>query len=68
MSRTTSTFSISLPPEMATEVERVRKEEHRTRSELVLCDGHPELCNLPETVREMGVGCGPASKGRKRGK
>jgi Arc/MetJ-type ribon-helix-helix transcriptional regulator len=35
MSRTTSTFPISLPPEMATEVERVRKEEHCTRSELV---------------------------------
>jgi metal-responsive CopG/Arc/MetJ family transcriptional regulator len=35
MSRITATFSISLPPEMAAELERVRKEEHRTRSELV---------------------------------
>lgn len=35
MSRTTATFSISLPPEMANEVDRIRKEEHRTRSELI---------------------------------
>jgi metal-responsive CopG/Arc/MetJ family transcriptional regulator len=35
MTRTTATFSVSLPPEMAKELERVRKHEHRTRSELV---------------------------------
>lgn len=35
MSRSTATFSISLPPKMAAELERVRKSEHRTRSELV---------------------------------
>jgi Arc/MetJ-type ribon-helix-helix transcriptional regulator len=35
MSRTTATFSVSLPPQMAKELERVRKSEHRTRSELV---------------------------------
>lgn len=35
MSRTTATFSVSLPPQMAKELERVRKNEHRTRSELV---------------------------------
>ena len=35
MPRTTATFSVSLPPEMAAELERVRKHEHRTRSELV---------------------------------
>jgi Arc/MetJ-type ribon-helix-helix transcriptional regulator len=35
MTRTTATFSISLPPNMAAELERVRKQEHRTRSELV---------------------------------
>ncbi|CAK0743895.1 CopG family transcriptional regulator / antitoxin EndoAI [Azospirillaceae bacterium] len=35
MTRTTATFSVSLPPEMASELERVRKAEHRTRSELV---------------------------------
>jgi predicted transcriptional regulator len=35
MTRTTATFSVSLPPEMATEFERVRKREHRTRSALV---------------------------------
>ena len=35
MSRTTATFSVSVPPEMAGEIERVRKTEHRTRSELV---------------------------------
>lgn len=28
-------MTISLPPEMITEVERVRKAEHRTRSELI---------------------------------
>src|SRR5438128_1045534 len=35
MSRTSATFSVSLPPEMASEIERVRRKEHRTRSELV---------------------------------
>lgn len=35
MARKTATFSISLPPEMLIEIERVRKEEHRTRSELI---------------------------------
>lgn len=35
MSRSTATFSISLPPEMAAQLERVRRGEHRTRSELV---------------------------------
>jgi Arc/MetJ-type ribon-helix-helix transcriptional regulator len=35
MARTTATFSVSLPPEMVVELERVRKDEHRTRSELV---------------------------------
>lgn len=35
MARTTVTFTVSLPPEMAAEVESVRKEEHRTRSELI---------------------------------
>ena len=35
MARTTATFSVSLPPEMEAEIERVQKEEHRTRSELV---------------------------------
>lgn len=35
MARTTSTLTISLPPEMLKELERVRKREHRTRSELM---------------------------------
>jgi len=35
MPRTTSTLTISLPPEMLDELERVRREEHRTRSELI---------------------------------
>ncbi len=35
MSRTTETFTISLPPEMAADLERVMHEEHRTRSELI---------------------------------
>jgi len=35
MSRTTASFSVSVPPGMAAELERVRKVEHRTRSELV---------------------------------
>lgn len=35
MPRNTATFSVSLPPEMAEELERVRRSEHRTRSELV---------------------------------
>lgn len=33
--RTRQTLTISLPPEMAKDVERVRRAEHRTRSELV---------------------------------
>jgi len=35
MSRTTATLTISLPPAMLQELERVRKQEHRTRSELM---------------------------------
>lgn len=35
MARTTATVTVSLPPEMAAELERVQKVEHRTRSELV---------------------------------
>jgi CopG family transcriptional regulator/antitoxin EndoAI len=34
MPRTTATFSISVPPKMARELDRLRKTEHRTRSEL----------------------------------
>jgi metal-responsive CopG/Arc/MetJ family transcriptional regulator len=33
--RTTNTLTISLPPAMAKQMERVQKEEHRTRSELL---------------------------------
>jgi len=35
MNRTSATFSVSLPLEMASELERIRRREHRTRSELV---------------------------------
>lgn len=35
MARKTATFSVSLPPDMLVEIERVRREEHRTRSELI---------------------------------
>jgi predicted transcriptional regulator len=35
MARTTATLTISLPPAMLDEIERVRKREHRTRSELM---------------------------------
>lgn len=35
MPRTTETITISIPPEMAAELARVQKAEHRTRSELV---------------------------------
>ena len=35
MGRITVTLTVSIPPEMADELERVRKREQRTRSELV---------------------------------
>src|SRR5208282_3793614 len=35
MPRTTALLSVSLPPAMADELDRVRRSEHRTRSELV---------------------------------
>jgi CopG family transcriptional regulator/antitoxin EndoAI len=35
MGRTTKTITISLPPEMAAQVEEVMREEGRTRSELL---------------------------------
>jgi hypothetical protein len=35
MARETLTFIISLPPEIATDLERVMHEEHRTRSALI---------------------------------
>jgi len=33
--RTTETMTISLPPAMVRQIEKVRKQEHRTRSELM---------------------------------
>jgi predicted transcriptional regulator len=33
--RTTETMTLSLPPAMARQLEKVRKQEHRTRSELI---------------------------------
>jgi len=33
--RTTETMTISLPPAMVRQLEKVRKQEHRTRSELM---------------------------------
>jgi predicted transcriptional regulator len=33
--RTTRTVTISLPPEMVEQLDRVRRDEHRTRSELL---------------------------------
>ena len=33
--RTRQTMTVSLPPKMVREVERIRKAEHRTRSELI---------------------------------
>ena len=35
MARTTLIFTISVPPEMAIQIESAMKREHRTRSELV---------------------------------
>lgn len=35
LTRTTKTFSISLPPQMATKIEELMREEGRTRSELL---------------------------------
>jgi metal-responsive CopG/Arc/MetJ family transcriptional regulator len=35
MARETLTFTISLQPEMAADLERVLREEHHTRSELI---------------------------------
>jgi metal-responsive CopG/Arc/MetJ family transcriptional regulator len=35
MPRITVTFSISIPPEMAKQLEELKKKEHRTRSELI---------------------------------
>jgi ArsR family transcriptional regulator, arsenate/arsenite/antimonite-responsive transcriptional repressor len=32
------------------------------------CDGHPELCQLQDAVREMGCECGPAPKAKGRAK
>ena len=34
MARITTTFTVSMPPEMAEEMQRAMKREHRTRSEL----------------------------------
>lgn len=35
MPRITITMTISVPPEMAAQIEEIRKKEHRTRSELL---------------------------------
>ena len=50
MTRTTATFSVSLPPEMAAELELVRKGEHRTRSELIREALRQYMGNRPANV------------------
>ena len=47
MARTTSTLTISLPPAMLEELERVRKQEHRTRSELINRVGPQVVIDTP---------------------
>ena len=32
------------------------------------CDGHPELCNLQEVIRDRSGGCAPAGRNRRRKK
>ena len=58
--RTTVIVAISLPPEMVAEPERVQREEHRTRSELVreafrkYLEARPLHHSASAEAREMG--------------
>ena len=62
--RTRKTFTISLPPEMAEQVEKTMKAEHRTRSELfrealriyVSIRQFPEETPTPAELRAMRRG------------
>lgn len=56
--RTTNTLTISLPPAMAKQMERVQKEENRTRSELLreawrryFESRYPEETSLPRSAK-----------------
>jgi predicted transcriptional regulator len=62
--RARQTITISLPAEMAEQVEKTRREEHRTRSELVLealrtnisIRQFPEEIPTPAELRAIGRG------------
>ena len=70
MPRTTSTFTISLPPAMLAELERVRKAEHRTRSELLrealrtyFSKRIPEIAPTPAELRAIRRGRAAIARG-----
>ena len=70
MSRTTSTFTISLPPAMLAQLERVRKAEHRTRSELLrealrtyFSSRVPEIAPTPAELRAIRRGRAAVGRG-----
>jgi len=68
--RSTSTLTISLPPEMVKELEKVRKAEHRTRSELVrealrqyFTRRFPVVVPTPAEIRGMRRGRAEIARG-----
>jgi len=70
MSRTTSTLTISLPPAMLAQLERVRKAEHRTRSELLrealrtyFSIRVPEIAATPAELRAIRRGRAAVGRG-----
>lgn len=58
MTRITVTSSISLPPEMAAELDVIQKKEHRTRSELIreALRRYIAAANPPGEVAPAGLG------------
>ena len=70
--RTRATMTISLPRQMIEEVERVRKTEHRTRSELIRealrvymsrARSFPVYTPTPRELREIGKGRAEMKRG-----
>jgi Arc/MetJ-type ribon-helix-helix transcriptional regulator len=57
--RETTTFSVSLPPAMAKQIEQAMKAEHRTRSELVR-----EALRVYFSARLISIEAATATEGR----
>jgi CopG family transcriptional regulator/antitoxin EndoAI len=62
--RSTQTFTVSVPPAMAAEIDRVRRKENRTRSELVREALRTYIADRYPTAQPSGADLARIRKGR----